>query len=255
MIESLAASLALTPRELGLCALVVFLAGLVRGFSGFALSAMIMASLAVVVPPVSLIPVCYVLEGVASVLMFRGGARAADWQVVWGLAIGSAVGMPLGLQATMSLPPDASRLVALALIAVLAALQLSGRSPAFLGTRVGLYASGLLAGIATGLASVGGMIVALYVLARDAPPARMRASLVMFLFLGMFTSGLWLLAAGVLDRLALARGAALAPLVALGVMLGGALFRPALQGFYRGFCLTLLIGLALAGIARLASQG
>ena len=255
MIETLAAALAFTPGELALCAAVVFLAGLVRGFSGFALSAMIMASLAVLVPPVALIPVCYVLEGVASVLMFRGGARAADWHVVWGLALGSALGVPLGLYATLALPHDASRLVALAIIVVLATLQLAGRGPAFLATRPGLYAAGLLAGVTTGLASVGGMIVALYVLARDAPPARMRASLVMFLFLGMFTSGAWLLASGVLDRLALARGAALAPFVALGVLLGSRLFRPTLQGFYRRFCLGLLIALALAGLLRLMLRG
>ena len=244
--------LGLDGGELALAAAAVFLAGIVRGFSGFALSALIMASLAVVIPPVALIPVCFVLEGVASLLMFGGANRAdADWRIVRGLAIGSVLGVPLGLQATLHLPPDASRLVALVLIAALAALQLTGRSPAFLGTRAGLYASGLLAGIATGLASVGGMIVALYVLASRAPPARMRASLVMFLFVGMFTSGAWLLATGVLDRLALLRGLTLAPAVAVGVLLGARLFRPSLQVFYRRFCLTLLIGLALAGLLRL----
>ena len=252
LIDTLSARLALTPGELILCATAVFLAGIVRGFAGFALSALIMASLAILVPPASLIPVCYVLEGVASLLMFRGGVREADGGMVIGLAVGSALGVPIGLWATLHLPPDASRLVALTLIAALAALQLARRSPAFLATRPGLWGSGLLAGVATGLASVGGMVVALYALARDGPPARTRASLVMFLFAGMFTTGAWLLASGMLDRLALARGAALAPFVVAGVLLGSALFRPALQGFYRRFCLTLLIVLAAAGLARLA---
>jgi len=250
--EALAEALALGGGELAFCIAAVFVAGVVRGFSGFALSALIMASVAVIVPPVSLIPVCYVLEGVSSVLMFRGGARAADWHVVRGLAIGSAIGVPIGLQATLHLPADASRLVTLVLITTLATLQLAGRSPAFLATRAGLYGSGLTAGVATGLASVGGMVVALYVLASRASPVRMRASLVMFLFIGMFTTGTWLLAAGVLDRLALARGLAFTPVVVLGVLLGTWLFRPSLQGFYRRFCLTLLIGLALAGLGRLA---
>jgi len=94
------------------------------------------------------------------------------------------------------------------------------------------------------------MIVALYFLATNAPPARMRASLVMFLFVGMFTSGVWLVSTDVLDRLALMRGLVLAPAVAAGVLIGARLFGPALQGIYRNFCLTLLIGLALAGLVR-----
>ena len=252
---TLADRLGLGDGQLALCAWAVFLAGIVRGFSGFALSALIMASLAIIIPPVSLIPVCYVLEGVASLLMFRGGIREADRTVVIGLAAGSMIGVPIGLQATLHLPIDASRLIALLLVASLAALLLVGRAPAWLGTRKGLYGAGLAAGVATGLASVGGMIVALYVLAREAPPARMRASLVMFLFVGMFTSGAWLLATGVLDRLALVRGLVLAPPVAAGVLIGARLFRPSLQGFYRRFCLTLLIGLALAGLVRLALAG
>ena len=225
---------------------------MVRGFAGFALSALIVAGLAVIVPPVSLIPVCFVLETTASLFMVRGSLRGADRRVVAGLAIGSAIGVPIGLQATLRLPPDASRLVALLLIAALASLQLAGRRPPLLGTRAGVGVAGVAAGIATGLASVGGMIVALYVLARDDPPASMRASLVLFLFVGTFTSGAWLLASGMLDRLALVRGLALSPLVVAGVAIGASLFRPALQGFYRRFCLTLLIGLALAGLARLA---
>ncbi len=251
MLESLATVVELSRNELVLSVFAIFLAGLVRGFSGFALSALIMASLAVVMPPVSLIPVCYVLEAIASILMFRGGQRLADWTVVWGLAIGSAIGVPIGLYATIHVSPDVSRLIALILVLSLAALQFFRTTPAFLGTRPGLYVTGLLAGVVTGLASVGGMVVALYVLAHKAAPDRMRASLVMFLFVGIFTSGAWLVSVGILDRLALTRGFVFSPFVASGVILGSSLFRPFLQGFYRSFCLILLMGLALAGLVRL----
>jgi len=249
----LATALELDGATLAVVMGVVFLAGVVRGFSGFALSALIVAGLATVISPVALIPVCIVLEGTASLVMFRRGTRAeADWRIVRGLALGSVLGLPLGLQATLLLHPDASRFAALILITALAALQLIGRAPPALASRPGLYLSGLLAGVATGIAGVGGMVVALYVLAANAPPARMRASLVMFLFIGVFTSGAWLIATGVLDRLALVRGLALSPVVVIGVLAGTRLFRPSLQRFYRGFCLALLIGLSLAGLIRLA---
>ena len=82
---------------------------MVRGFSGFALSALIMASVALIIPPIELIPVCYVLEATASFIMFRGGLRHADMKIVWGLTIGTLIGFPMGLYATTGLPVETSK--------------------------------------------------------------------------------------------------------------------------------------------------
>ncbi len=235
-----------------LCAGVVFVAGIVRGFSGFALSALFMASVAAVIPPVELIPICYILEVTASLIMFRGGVQDADMKIVWGLAIGSAIGIPLGLYATTSIPVELSKLIALCIILSLATAQLLRTGPKFLASTTGLYASGVTAGVVSGLASVGGMVIALYVLGREAPPRTMRASLVMFLFIGMFTSLVYLLGFGVMNKLAISRGLSLAPIVAIGVLIGSRFFRPSLENIYKKFCLGLLIFLASAGLVRLA---
>jgi hypothetical protein len=56
-------------------------------------------------------------------------------------------------------------------------------------------------------------------------PARtMRASLVMFLFIGMFTSIVYLLGFGIMDKLAIRGGLLLAPIVAIGVLIGSCFF-------------------------------
>ena len=251
MFDALAAYTALTPGALAFLLGAGFVAGLVRGFAGFALSAIIMASAAVVVPPVQLIPVCFLMEGVASIAMFRGGWRNADLSVVWVLVVGSAIGAPIGLWATTSISVEWSQLAALCLILALTVAQLFKIVPRAIGSRAGLYVTGLGAGIATGLASVGGMVVALYVLSRRDDAARMRGSLVMFLFGGMFTTGITLTLYGLLDADALRRGLVMAPLVLIGVLLGSLLFRPGLVPFYRKFCLFLLCALSLAGLARL----
>lgn len=251
MFERLPDLMQLTAAQIAFVAGAVLVAGMVRGFSGFALSALIMASVVLILPPLELIPICYVLEAVASLLMFRGGMRDADMKIVWGLAIGSAVGVPLGLFATTSLPVETSKLIALVIILVLSVTQLLRASPTFLATTPGLYASGVTAGVATGLAHVGGMVVALYVLARDAPVRTMRASLVMYLFIGMFTSIAFQVGFGVMNGLALTRGLVLAPVVAAGVLVGSFLFRPRLESTYKRFCLGLLIFLAVTGLARL----
>jgi len=250
MIETLANMTELAPGELILCTGAIFVAAIVRGFAGFALSALIMASVVTILPPVELIPVCFLLEATASLMMFRGGMKEADMRIVWGLAISSAVGSPIGLYATTTLPVDTSKLIALTLLIVLAALQLFKVRIPLLATRPGLYFSGLTAGIATGLASIGGMVVALYVLSQEKAARTMRASLVMFLAITMFTTLIYLLYYEVLDMMAARRGLVFAPVVIAGVLAGSWLFRPSLEGFYKRFCLILLLSLAGVSLVR-----
>ncbi len=232
--------------------LVVFLAAFVRGFSGFALSALVMASLASIIPPLELIPLCWFLEMVAGLMLLRGGVRDADGKIVTGLVLGSVVAVPAGLALTISISVAASKQTALAIILVLVLLQLFRVRWRFLATKPGLYAAGLVAGLATGLAGVGGMVVALYVLAQELPARGMRASLVMFLFFSNAVSPIYLIYFGLIDAATLTRAALSVPLVVCGVYLGALLFRPSLERFYRVFCLLLLFGLALFGLMRAA---
>lgn len=241
----------LTGLEFLIFLTVVFLAGIVRGFSGFALSALVMASLVIILPPVELIVVCWFLELSASLLMVRGGVKHWDRSVVSGLMVGSMLGTPIGLYLTNTLPVDTSRMVALILILTLAALQLLKVRAEFLATRPGLYVSGLTAGMANGLASVGGMVVALYVLARESPAGVMRASLVMFLFMTTLVSFVYFILYGMFDTQAITRGLICAPLCMMGVFAGQALFRPTLEPYYKPFCLGLLMLLAVVGLVRM----
>ncbi len=242
----------LTGGELMFVVSAVFIAGVVRGFSGFALSALVMASTVWIIPPIALIPICWFLEMAASLLMVRGGFREADNSIVIGLVIGSIIGTPLGLALTTALPVETSKLIALVIILILALTQLLNLRLPFLATRPGLYGSGLLAGIVTGLASVGGMVVALYVLARQAPARVMRASLVMFLFLTSLTSFIYLWLYGMMTPETIWRGLLLSVPALAGVVAGKALFRPVFEQYYRPFCLSLLVFLAGLGLVRTA---
>ena len=188
MLDALLASTDLTGQEFAILTVIVIAAGIVRGFSGFALSAIVMASAVIILPPVQLIPICWWLEMTASVLMARGGWQEADRGVVMGLVIGSTIGVPFGLMLTTSISPETSKLIVLVLIITLALTQLAKIRLAFLATKPGLYGSGFAAGVATGLASVGGMVIAIYVLSQNAAASKMRAALVLFLFVSSITS-------------------------------------------------------------------
>lgn len=252
MFETLLTATNLTGQEFLILTVIVIVAGIVRGFSGFALSAIVMASAVIILPPVQLIPICWWLEMTASVLMARGGWQEADRGVVTGLVIGSTLGVPFGLLLTTSISVEASQMIVLTLIIVLAITQLAKIRLAFLATKAGLWGSGFAAGVATGLASVGGMVIAIYVLSQDAPAAKMRAALVLFLFVSSLTTVIALLWFGVMDSTAVARGLSLAIPTTIGVMVGQWLFTPRFAAYYRPLCLSLLC--ALAGTALLRTQ-
>lgn len=87
MLASLQNHLALSPAELALVVSVVLIASLVRRFAGFGLSALTMAGLTLLIPPVSLIPLCFMLELLAGVLMVRGSLANFCLGLLIGLAL------------------------------------------------------------------------------------------------------------------------------------------------------------------------
>lgn len=241
----------LTTAECAILIGITFTAGLVRGFSGFALSAIVMASAILILPPLELIPMLWWLEMSASLVMMKGGFADAHRPTAYGLVIGSTIGWPIGLALTTTLPVDTSKIIALCIIITLAVMQLSKLRLGVLNSRVGLYVTGLVAGSVSGLANVGGMVVALYVLAADVPARQMRGSLVLYLFLGAFTTLITQTLFGVMDLSGIKRGLIFILPTVLGVLLGKRLFVPQFERYYRPFCLTLLLLLAGSGLTRL----
>ena len=73
----------LTQLEVLLLSGIVFVAAMVRGFSGFGLSAVVMAMAVFILPPLALIPMLWFLEMAGSVAMFKGGLADADRGGAW----------------------------------------------------------------------------------------------------------------------------------------------------------------------------
>ena len=230
--------------------LIIFAAGLVRGFAGFALSAIVMASAASFIPPILLIPILWFQEMAASLLMARGGWQDADRPRTVLLVIGNWLGWPLGLWLTVSLPREASAQIALVIILILAGMQLLKVNIPALASRAGTLIAGFVAGIAGGVAHVGGMVVALYVLSQNDNARSMRATLVLYLFIGSLGSLFYLIYFGVMTSTAMLSALTLIPVTLLGVWLGTKLFNPRWEPYYKPFCLCLLIGLAALSLLR-----
>lgn len=238
----------LSVNELTVAIVVVLLAGVVRGFTGFALSALIMSALVLLLPTIELLPICLLLELCASLILVRGSFDDADKKMVFGIQVGGIVGLPAGLYLTTYLPADTTRLVALALILGLSVLQLARvRLPENDSIQVAVGA-GALAGVVSGIAAVGGLVIALYLLARQLPARVVRASQILTILIGGVVNLGFHTAFGIMTSTALSRTLILLPAMVIGVLLGRALFTPAHEPYYRPACLSLLMGLAAYGI-------
>ena len=244
-------TLALNNSDLLILILICFFAGLIRGFSGFGLSAFVMSLALTIIPPIELIPVCWWMEFVASVFMIRNGWKDSDKKISIILWLGAVFGLPIGIALTTILDFQTSKIVALVLILILALILLRNFKIRFLSTSVGTISSGVFAGVATGLASIGGMIVAIYVLASQNSVRRVRASLVLYIFLNSVTTFIFLILFDVMDHKAFVRGVLLAVPSSIGVVLGSILFMQKLEKYYRPFSLGLLISFSLVGLIRL----
>ena len=65
--------------ELALTALVVFAAGIVRGYTGFGFSALLVATLGLAQPLALIVPLTMLLEIAASVFMMRAVWKQINW--------------------------------------------------------------------------------------------------------------------------------------------------------------------------------
>jgi uncharacterized membrane protein YfcA len=248
--EWIAGSTGLATSQIMLIFVVVFFAGMVRGFSGFALSALVMASLATTLPPIEILPMNFVLESVAGLFMVRGGIKDADMLLVIGLVLGSALGMPAGLSLTVHVPVEVTRLLALSTILCLAILLLANFRPKNLDSNLGRVGAGLVSGLVTGIAGVGGMVVVIYIFSLGRNARTIRASLVMYLFFSLITSLFYYIFFDLLNNQVVWRGAVFSLPMIAGVLIGTTLFSKTHEKFYRLFCLGLLILLALTGLLR-----
>lgn len=247
----LADLLGLSPGLAAFAIAACVLAGAVRGFSGFGLSALAMAILATAIPPIQLIPIFWFLEMAASLVLMKGGWADADRKAAFTLVIGAGIGLPISLLFSMSLDPNVSKVAALCVLIVLAILQLSKAKLPFLATSAGTAVAGFAAGLITGIAGAGGMLIALYAMARNLPARRMRGTLNIYLLAGGAAGLVAHFLVGTMTTEAATRGAILIFPTLLGVFIGKALFTPRWEPYYKPFCLTLLIGLAVVGLIRL----
>ena len=241
---------------------VVFIAGVARGFSGFGFSALCVSGLSLVLSPAQVIPPIFILEIMASLTLLRQAIKQADFSWLSWLMLGNVLCIPMGIALLNFVPESYLRLLIGLVLVVLVGAQLRGLQWHGAPTRLLRLLTGLASGLVNGLSAMGGLVVAAMMSATPLSPIAMRATLVLLFFL----ADLYALLCAAVMPVSTAVGAPLLGLGALSMallmaipMLGGMavgqrFFTHTTPQQFRRLVLRLLMLLAVITVARALFQ-
>ncbi|NDV00040.1 sulfite exporter TauE/SafE family protein [Pseudoroseicyclus sp. CLL3-39] len=237
------------PLALIACALVG-LAAILRGLTGFGFALAAVPMLSLVLPPEEAVVICVLLQaliGLRDIVTLR---RQIDRRQILWLSLGALAGTPLGILTLRWLDADVMRLV-LGLIvfaAVPALLRPPRPSPdAALGLALPV---GAASGFFGGLAAMPGPPAIAYFIRAATPPARMRASLMIFFFVTSAIALPGFALSGLVTRSAVLHALLALPVMLAGTWLGGEIFRRTAETHYKGIALAILLATALLSAVR-----
>ncbi len=239
--------------EYGVLAMASVLAGAVRGFSGFGLSAILISAGALFVAPAIIVPVTFLLEAVASLGMIRSVYRDVDWPIALQLIVGLLLATPLGLFLVRTLDPDTTRILLSIIVIAGSLLIISGYRTPFRFNGIVPALAAVFAGFASGLAGLAGLAMMMWILATGYDLARARATLVVVFAVAMIYSFGVAIAQELVDLQTLLTTAWLAPFILIGLFIGKRLFNAVSPERLRQYVLALLIALASLGLIRVLS--
>lgn len=240
----------LSPAKWCVAGMILFVASVVRGLTGFGFSAILVSGLSLILLPAQTVVLALLLEIVASTHLLPSAWKSINWPLLGALGIGILVGTPIGVSLLAWLDPDVMRLVISVMVLTFALLLFNGYS--YKGPQIfPVYSGvGLLSGICNGTAALGGLPIVTFLLSTQAKVETTRATLIAA-FLGTDIYALFLAGGhGMVNSTVLTYAVISLPIVIGGVSLGKRLFNKASPRFFKRSAILLLLGLSLTGIIR-----
>lgn len=256
MFEPVASALAgLSPAVLAFCAVAMFAAAFIRGFTGFGSSLMWVPSLSLVLPPVAVLPITFLLEVGISMHLVANVRREVDWPSVARIIAGAAVGIPVGLSLVVAISENAARAGVAVTVIVAALLLWRGVRLKQTFSSAATVLVGGASGLLMGAVGIPGPPIFLYYLAAPIDIRIGRASIIALIFAvaGVGSVAAWV--NGMMDRDAVVRAALLLPIVLIGGHLGSHAFSRTGSDKARRFALILLFAMGGALLLRTVLAG
>lgn len=242
------------PFDLGLgaalwMAFAATVAALVRGYSGFGYSAMVIAASSLVTSPLNFVAVVVLLETAMSLQAARGAGPDVDWGRVRLMLAGAAVGLPLGLVVLTGVGEDTARAMISGYVLVMCGVLLAGWRLRAQVRGPGNVAAGVISGLANA-PGMGGLPIAAFFAAQPMPAVVFRATLIAYFpLLDLYSAPLYWWA-GLVSWDTLWASLWLLPLSFFGNWLGGRHFFATDPQEFRRFAIALLAVLASLGLVK-----
>ena len=253
MLNALLASVGGSPAVLVYVGLAMFVAFMVRGFSGFGSSLIAMSSLTLVLPPAQVIPAVFALEIVASISLLPSVWRDVAWRSLTWVLAGTAVAMPVGIWVLIEAPADLMAFVVSIAVVVAALAMLAGWTAAQTPGPLATFAVGCASGLLNGACGFGGPPAILFYFATVTAIVG-RATLIAFFMFIDFYALILAGAGGLLDGRAALLTVFSVPCMLLGIWVGNKGFVRTDPETFRRWVLWLVAALGLAGIASFVAK-
>ncbi len=226
----------------------VFVAGLVRGFSGFGTAMVYLPVAGTWLSPFEALTTLAVFEMIGPLPNIPRALRDGHPRDVLRLGLGMALALPVGVMLLGMVAPEVFRYgVSLAALGLLVLLVSGVRYHGVLGKRL-IFGTGAMGGLLAGSVGLPGPPVIMLYMAAPHPAHVIRANITTYLLLAdvALLAVLWL--SGNLVLSALGLGALLAVPYLLGNVAGAAVFRPGYERVYRWTAYAIIAASALHGL-------
>jgi uncharacterized protein len=236
--------------ELAYVITCIFLAAIVRGFSGFGFSLLSITSLSLVLPPAQVVPSIFMLEVAASIRLLPDVWKDIHWRSLAPLLLGCLVATPFGVWLLAHVPAPPMQIALGIFVFTATVLLWLGFALKSMPGPISSTAVGAASGFANGAFGIGGPPVILFYFASPAGNIAGRASLIAF-FLATDIIGLGFQSREGLVTWDAAQRALifLAPLL-IGIWIGTRGFKNADPETFRKIVLVILALLAVASIVQ-----
>lgn len=211
----------------------VFVAGLVRGFSGFGTAMIYMPVATQVISPIWALTTVIIFDLFGPIPNVPRAWRDGQPRDVLRLGIGAMISLPFGVYLLTRIDPVNFRWMVSVVALILLALLIMGWRYKGVVTKALSYGIGVMGGFLGGFSGLSGPPVIMFYMSSALPAATIRANILLYLVITDLLSIAVFGANGILSLVPLVMGAILAVPFTVANVLGAAIFDPAKEMTYR----------------------